>query len=824
MHEWGVRVGEKLPPHIGDLVQRVLSRNNPEKMEVKVGKRVYLIVFHPFSEEKCVNISGFDISDQKEFEDKLRGSEAREMANVELAEIIDIQAIQSLMDDFYKLAHIPIGLNDLKGNVLVSVGWQDICTKFHRVHPEACKHCVESDTKLSAGVLPGEFKLYKCKNNMWDIATPIMMGSQHVGYIFSGQFFFDDEPLDYEFFRSQARQYGFNEEEYITALKKVPRLSREAVNTGMSFFMTFANMLSQLSYSNIKLAQSLAKRDALVDALQESEKRERARSDELAAVLDAVPVAVYISHDPQVLQIIGNRLSYEWQRIPIGTNLSKSAPEGERPEMFRLFKDGVEILPADMPSQMAAAGIEINDCELDIVSADGEIRHVLGNARPLRDEQGKLCGSISAFIDITERKKTEEALRLSNVYNRSLIEASLDPLVTIGHDGKINDVNGATEQVTGYSRSELIGTDFSDYFTEPEKARIGYQQVFTHSEVRDYPLEIQHKGGHITPVLYNASVYRDENGEVIGIFAAARDISDLKKAEAKVKGILENLEELVRERTMQLEKAYTASQENERKLNEAQKIAHVGNWDRNMVTGELHWSDEMYRIFDLNPQEFVATYDAFLSYIHPDDRNYVNNAVKKALNEEQLYGIDYRIISADGDERTVHAQIEVIFDEKNAPIRTKGTLQDITERKKTEEKIRQLANIVESSNDAIGTISLDGIIESWNKGAEQVYGYSVEEILGKPVSILAPPHISEETTKLSELVKEGKMIRQYETLRLAKDGKTINVSLTLSPVFDINGKLTAISFISRDITERKRAEEVSGKNRNCPQTGNPPPN
>ena len=107
---------------------------------------------------------------------------------------------------------------------------------------------------------------------MWDIVTPIMVGGQHLGNIFSGQFFFEDEPLDYELFRSQARQYGFNEEEYIAALEKVPRLSRETVNTGMSFFMTFANMLSQLSYSNIKLAQSLAERDTLVDALQENRK------------------------------------------------------------------------------------------------------------------------------------------------------------------------------------------------------------------------------------------------------------------------------------------------------------------------------------------------------------------------------------------------------------------------------------------------------------------------------------------------------------------------------------------------------------------------
>ena len=515
-----------------------------------------------------------DITERKKAEEVLRQNEqrirlkletilspAREIADLKLSEIVDAQAIQSLMDDFYKLAHIPVGIIDLKGNVLVGVGWQDICTRFHRVHPEACKHCIESDTKLSTGVAPGEFKPYKCKNNMWDIVTPIIAGGRHIGNIFLGQFFFEGELLDYELFRSQARLYGFNEEEYIAALEKVPRLSRETVDTIMCFYMKLANMLSQLSYSNIKLAQSLVERDALLEALQESERRERARSDELAAVLDAVPVAVYIAHDPQALQITGNRLSYEWLRLPVGTNFSKSVPEGEKPEMFKLFKDGVEMPPADMPSQMSAAGIEINNCELDIISSDGETRHVLGNARPLRDEQGNPRGSISAFIDITERKKAEEALRLSNIYNRSLIEASLDPLVTIGRDGKITDVNGATEQVTGYSRNDLIGTDFSDYFTEPEKARAGYQQVFTDGKVWDYPLEIQHKDGHITPVLYNASVYRDENGEVIGVFAAARDITESKKAQEALKKVHDNLEKLVEERTSELEKAYNSLKE-----------------------------------------------------------------------------------------------------------------------------------------------------------------------------------------------------------------------------------------------------------------------
>jgi PAS domain S-box-containing protein len=140
-------------------------------------------------------------------------------------------------------------------------------------------------------------------------------------------------------------------------------------------------------------------------------------------------------------------------------------------------------------------------------------------------------------IDVTERKNVGETLRLSNIYNRSLIEANLDPLVTIEYDGKITDVNTSTEFVTGYSRDELIGTDFTNYFTEPEKAKKVYQEVFEKGLVFDYELEIQNKNGHLTPVLYNASVYKDEYGEIIGVFAAARDITERKQIEKELESI-----------------------------------------------------------------------------------------------------------------------------------------------------------------------------------------------------------------------------------------------------------------------------------------------
>src|SRR5919201_303986 len=124
-------------------------------------------------------------------------------------------------------------------------------------------------------------------------------------------------------------------------------------------------------------------------------------------------------------------------------------------------------------------------------------------------------------------------------YARSLIEASLDPLVTISPEGKITDVNEATIKVTGLPREKLIGTDFSDYFTEPEKAREGYQQVFAKGFVTDYPLTIRHKDGKLTDVLYNASVYKDARGNVLGVSAAARDVTAQKQASQYARSLTE---------------------------------------------------------------------------------------------------------------------------------------------------------------------------------------------------------------------------------------------------------------------------------------------
>jgi PAS domain S-box-containing protein len=200
--------------------------------------------------------------------------------------------------------------------------------------------------------------------------------------------------------------------------------------------------------------------------------------------------------------------------------------------------------PDEIPSilEKIRHGEHIDHYETVRKRKDGGIINVSLSVSPIKDSKGRLVGASTITRDITEKKRSEEAIRLASAYNRSLIEASLDPLVTISPDGRITDVNRATEAVTGYTREYLIGTDFSDYFTGPQKAKEGYLKVFKEGSVTDYPLEIRHRDGHVTPVIYNASVYRDESGNVIGVFAAARDITERRRAENALRDAKDQVE------------------------------------------------------------------------------------------------------------------------------------------------------------------------------------------------------------------------------------------------------------------------------------------
>lgn len=174
-------------------------------------------------------------------------------------------------------------------------------------------------------------------------------------------------------------------------------------------------------------------------------------------------------------------------------------------------------------------------------------------------------GLLESFAGMTavtlRRRRAEEELIRASAYNRRLIEASLDPLVTIDPDGTITDANAAASTVTGRPHEELIGTDFADCFTDPDRARAGYEHVFRDGSAHDLPLKIRHRDGHVTEVLYNASVFRNADGRVAGIFAAARDVGALRQAEREIRALNANLERRVDERTRELAAANRELQE-----------------------------------------------------------------------------------------------------------------------------------------------------------------------------------------------------------------------------------------------------------------------
>jgi PAS domain S-box-containing protein len=311
----------------------------------------------------------------------------------------------------------------------------------------------------------------------------------------------------------------------------------------------------------------------------------------------------------------------------------------------------------------------VRDYPLELRHRDGGVMSVLYNASVYRDESGRVTGVFAAARDITKRQRAEEALRLSNAYNRSLIEASVDPLVTIGPDGKITDVNAATEAATGRSRGELVGTDFCDYFTEPAKARAGYEQVFREGMVREYPLELRHRDGGVMSVLYNASVYRDESGRVTGVFAAARDITERKRAQE----------------ALRRSEAYLA---------EGQRLSHTGSWAFDLASDKyIYVSEEIFRIFEMDAQEGLPNRYAISRLIHSEDWDKVNEDFEKSLREKVDASSEFRIVLPSGTVKHLQAIRHPVLNDAGDVVELVGTVIDMTERKRAEqerERLRQL--------------------------------------------------------------------------------------------------------------------------------------
>ncbi len=239
----------------------------------------------------------------------------------------------------------------------------------------------------------------------------------------------------------------------------------------------------------------------------------------------------------------------------------------------------------------------------------------------------------------------------------------------------------------------------------------------------------------------------------------------------------------------------------------AQSVSDV-IWDWDIRQGTLNWYGRIDEILGYAPGEFPRTLEAWEKIIHPLDRDRVMSMRERHVKIQSIYATEYRVIRKDGEIRHWTDRGTAMRDDRGMAYRMVGSFSDITWRKRAEEERARLAGIVEYSEDAIIGKTLDGIITSWNAGAERIYGYSAQEMVGKSISLLVPSDLPDDTALIFERIRNGEPVIRYETMRRKKDGGLINITLNASQIRDTQNRLIGVSTIAHDITQRKQAEDA----------------
>lgn len=365
----------------------------------------------------------------------------------------------------------------------------------------------------------------------------------------------------------------------------------------------------------------------------------------------------------------------------------------------------------------------------------------------------------------------------------SIVESSEDAIIGKTLDGIVRTWNRGAENLFGYKESEVIGKHISILIPEDLKSEEDYiiGQIREGKSVAHYETTRCHKDRHEIIISLTISPIRDKTGRIIGASKIARDITRDRELKAKLK-------------------------KSEQRYQLAFEGMSVGVWDWDVATGSLYWSARFRDIIGVGHTTLVPHYSDFATRLHPDDKERTEAMLFGHVRGECPYDIEYRLRRENGEYAWIHATGQAAWDADGQPLRMVGSVDDITQRKLNEERLALLAPIVESSDDAIIAKDLDGIIYTWNQGAERLFGYSAEEVLGKHINLLIPPLLRSRENQILAEIRQGRQGMQFETARLNKSGREISVSLTVSPILNQDGQVIGASKIARDITARKEIE------------------
>jgi PAS domain S-box-containing protein len=509
---------------------------------------------------------------------------------------------------------------------------------------------------------------------------------------------------------------------------------------------------------------------------------------------------------------------------------------------------------ADQIFKRFLAGEPIADEELQMQKADGSPLWISLTVNGVRDSDGHLVESRSMVLDISERKQAEEVHRRLTRELRAISNCNQTLLRAVDEQTLVNDICRIICDEAGY-RLAWVGyaEDDEDKTIRPvawagfdsgyvadaklswaddtERGQGPAGTVIRSGEivcVQDFTTELQMalwrdsalKRGYRSGI---ALPLKDEHANVFGVLLIyAAEINAITVEEIRLMGEL--ADDLafgiitLRTRTERKRAAEDLRKMNER-FSLAAHAARLGVWDWDIQRNELVWDDGMYALYGIKRDDFTGAYEAWLKGVHPDDRARTDEMSQLALSGEREYDTEFRVVWPDGNIHYLKAYGQVVGDSGGTALRMTGINFDVTEPKLAEEATLRLASIVESSDDAIIGKTLEGDIVSWNTGAERLYGYTAGEVIGKPISMLVPHGLLDELPEILLKIKMGEAVVHLETKRLRKDGRIVDVSVTVSPIKNSAGEILGASSIVRDITQhRLAAEALSRANKDWEQT------
>jgi diguanylate cyclase (GGDEF)-like protein/PAS domain S-box-containing protein len=431
--------------------------------------------------------------------------------------------------------------------------------------------------------------------------------------------------------------------------------------------------------------------------------------------------------------------------------------------------------------------------EYRVIAGDGRVVWVRDHAVLVRDEDGEPLYWLGVQYDITEQKRTEEALREARDLFRSVFDHAPIGVAMVSLEGRYLQVNRSLCEILGYSEDELLATTWQE-ITYPDdlEASLALARRIERGEIPRYHLEKRYlrADGHTVWASLSVSLVRNSEGEPLYFVAQIQDVTARKDAEE-------------------------ALRRSEGSLAAAQRLAQLGSWALDLETGEMYWSDELYRILGFEPREVVPSYEHFFDSVHPEDKERVENVVREGLPEGGRYDFEFRINNPDGLERVVHAQVEVVSDEAGRPTSVLGAAHDITESKNFEAALelllRQHEMVLQSAGEGIFGLDMRGNVTFVNPAAARMTGWNIQELLGRPMHDLlhhtkpdGTPYPSEECPIYAAL--EDRVIHSSgDEVFWRKDGTSFPVEYTSTPIVEDDIVGAVVTF--KDITDRKALEE-----------------